>query len=299
MIERVSDARAFDAGLLRAALAAPLDQDGQLRMVGPFVVVAHVLPLRVEPGALPPDCDVRPHPHIGLVAITYMLDGHVTHRDSLGSRVEIGPGGLNCLVAGRGVVHSERFERIRLLGGTLELLQILIALPDGAEEAEPTFDSTASVPAITEEGATIRWLAPGSKEVGAPVRFPAPILLCDVQLPAGARFRLPEDVPERAAYVIDGAIEVDGTRIGRTQVVRFAAGPGVVDAREPARILVFGGEPSGPRTMWWNFIHSSMERIDAAKAAWRAGETPLPPGDTESFTPAPPDDGRPLHRLTR
>jgi redox-sensitive bicupin YhaK (pirin superfamily) len=137
MIESVVEARTYAAGLVESALAAPLGRDEALRSVGPFAIVAHALPHTVEPGALPPDFDVRPHPHIGLAAITYMLQGHITHRDSLGSRQEIGPGGLNCMIAGRGVVHSERFERVRLLGGTVELLQVLLALPDGHEDVEP------------------------------------------------------------------------------------------------------------------------------------------------------------------
>jgi redox-sensitive bicupin YhaK (pirin superfamily) len=299
MIERVVDARIHAAGLVESALAAPLGQDDALRAVGPFAIIAHALPHSVEPGALPPDFDVRPHPHIGLAAITYLLQGHITHRDSLGSRQEIGPGGLNYMIAGRGVVHSERFERVRLLGGTVELLQILLALPDGHEDAEPSFASmdSARVPRITESGATIVWLAGGAPQVDAPVRFPAPLFLCDVELTPGARYRPPEGLVDRAVYVLRGAIDVDGTRVSPQQVAVLAPGAALITASEPARILAFGGEPVGPRHMWWNYIHSSLERIEVARAEWRAGKVPLPPGDTESFAAAPPDHGRPLLRL--
>src|SRR6478735_7633944 len=130
MLETVHAARQFSAGLVRSALGAPIGEQAKPRSVGPFVLVAHALPFESAPGELPPDFDVRPHPHIGLAAITYMLDGNITHRDSLGSRLEVGAGGLNFMIAGRGVVHSERFDRVRTLGGKLQLLQVLMALPD-------------------------------------------------------------------------------------------------------------------------------------------------------------------------
>jgi redox-sensitive bicupin YhaK (pirin superfamily) len=299
MIESVTDARAFSAGLVRSALAVPLGTEREPRMLGPFAVIAHALPLQVEPGALPPDFDVRPHPHLGLAAITYLLDGHVTHRDSLGSRHEIGPGGMNYMIAGSGVVHSERFERVRLLGGTIELLQILLALPDGSEDVAPAFHSVEPyrVPRTEAQGTAIHWLAGGPTVPDAPVRFPAPMFLCDVSLEPGARYRPPEGFPERAVYVLSGALEAGSARIGAQQVAVLAPGAMLAAGTEGARILAFGGEPVGPRYMWWNFIHSSLERLEAAKAEWRAGKTVLPPGDTESFIPAPPDDGRPLQRL--
>lgn len=297
MIDQVFDARKHTAGLTTAALAAPRQQEGALRTIGPFAVIAHSLPLATEPGALPPDFDVRPHPHIGLSAMTYLIDGHVTHRDSLGSRQEIGPGGMNYMIAGRGVVHSERFERLRLLGGKLELVQILMVLPDGEEETEPSFSTidAARVPQVIEDGATVRWLAGGS--ASTLVRFPTPLVLCDVQLEPGGTYRPPVGFAERAVYVLHGSIEAGGSRIGTQQVGLLSPEAAVFTCREPTRVIAFGGEPPGPRYMWWNFIHSSLERLEAAKAEWRAGKSPLPPGDTESFTPAPPDDGRPLLRL--
>jgi hypothetical protein len=298
MIEAIVDARRFGAGMIQSALAAPVGPEQRPRMVGPFAVLAHALPLEVAPGSLPPDFDVRPHPHIGLAAVSYMLDGHVTHRDSLGSRQEVGPGGINYMIAGQGIVHSERFDRLRTLGGRLEMLQILLALPDRAEDAAPSFAhvDAPEVPEITEAGAIIRGLA-GLADGSTRIAFPAPMFLQDVQLGPGGRYRPPDGYRQRAVYVIAGAIEVGGARIGAQQTAMLAPVPVTVEASGPARVVAFGGEPVGPRYLWWNFLHSSLAQLEAAKAAWRAGTMTLPPGDTEAFTPAPPDHGRPLHRL--
>src|SRR5262245_31906120 len=139
MLELVHVAKQHSAGLVKGAVGAPVGDDSRPRSVGPFVVVAHVLPWGSAAGELSPDFDVRPHPHIGLAAVSYMLDGSLTHRDSLGFRQEVSAGGLNFMIAGRGVVHSERFDRVRTLGGTVQLVQLLLALPDGSEEMEPSF----------------------------------------------------------------------------------------------------------------------------------------------------------------
>lgn len=295
----VHASKRFSAGPMTTALAAPLGEDTRPRTVGPFVVVAHALPFESAPGALPPDSDVRPHPHIGLAAITYMLDGHLTHRDSLGSRSEVGPGGLNFMIAGRGVVHSERFDRLRTLGGTLQLLQLLLALPDGAEEMAPSFRHVAreEVRECGKADASVRILAGGVDPAESPVTFPGPMFLHDVRLEPGAAYRAPDSYTERAVYVLHGAVDISGTRVEAQHTALLAPDEALVAGAGPAQILSFGGEPVGPRYMWWNFIHSSLDRLESAKAEWRGGRTPLPPGDTESFTPAPPDAGRPLLRL--
>lgn len=294
MIDAVLDAQQFSAGAVRSALAAPLGPPSAARSVGPFVVVAHALPWAVAPGELAPDVDIRPHPHIGLAAVTYMLQGHVTHRDSLGSRYEAAPGGVNYMITGRGAVHSERFDRLRTLGGTLELLQVLLALPDGAEDVDPSFVAVppANVPEEIGGGAAVRQIV----GAGTALAFPAPIFLHDVRLDPDGRYVPPNEAAERAIYVAAGTVDVDGTEV-RAHQTALVAGPTVVRAAAPARLVAFGGPPVGPRYMWWNFIHSSLERIEAAKAAWRAGQTPLPHGDTEAFTPAPADGGRPIIHL--
>lgn len=175
-------------------------------------------------------------------------------------------------------------------------------LPDGAEDAEPSFEAIdpSRVPTHTEGGAIVRRLAAGTEGGDAPVRFPAPLFLWDIELAPGARHHLPDGIGERAVYVLRGAIELAGARVDAQRVALLREGPASVEAGEaggPARLLAFGGAPPGPRYFWWNFLSSSLERLEEAKAAWREGRTPLPPGDTESFTPAPPDAARPLLRL--
>jgi len=281
-------------------LAAPIDPEGAPRTMGPFAVVAHVKMPLSPPGALPVDVDVRPHPHIGLIAISYVLDGAITHRDSLGNRRELRAGDLGGTVSGRGVVHSERFERNRLLGGELEMFQLLLALPDGYEDVEPTFFHRAKEehPTSTGEGATVRWLFPVPPEAPSGVPTTTPILLADIALESNARWSLPE-IPERALYVREGEVEIRASRVRAGQVAIL--GPGVASVRSPesARLLAFGGTGVGERYLWWNYLHSSLERIEDAKAQWRQGRVKLPDGDTESFTPCPPDEGRPLLRLNR
>ena len=279
-------------------LAAPIDPEGAPRTVGPFAVVAHIKLPMSPPGAVPVDADVRPHPHIGLTAVSYVLDGAVTHRDSLGNRRELRAGDVGGTVSGRGVVHSERFERNRLLGGAFEMFQLLLALPDGHEEVEPSFFHRAheELPTSSAGGTTVRWLFPTPPEAPAGVPITTPILLADVTLESNARWSLP-DVAERALYVCEGEVEVDTSRVRAGQVVILEPGAASVRAIESARLLAFGGSAVGPRYLWWNYLHSSIERIEAAKAEWRQGKVKLPNGDTESFTPCPPDDGRPLVRL--
>ena len=281
-------------------LAAPIDPGGAPRTMGPFALVVHVKMPLSAPGALPVDVDVRPHPHIGLMAISYLLDGAITHRDSLGNRHELRAGDLGGTVSGCGVVHSERFERNRLLGGGLEMFQLLLALPDGYADIEPSFfyRANAEHPTASGEGTTVRWLF--SVPPGAPSGMPTatPILLADVALESNARWSLPE-VPERALYVREGEVEIAASRVRAGQVAIVEPGEASVRALESARLLAFGGTGVGERYLWWNYLHSSLERIEQVKAEWRQGKVKLPDGDTESFTPCPPDDGRPLWRLNR
>lgn len=294
----IIDARRFPAEPgAENLLVAPVGPDDRLQTVGPFAMVGLHRKSGLAPGALPVDADVRPHPHIGLVAITWMIEGHLTHRDSLGNRRELVPDSLILQVAGRGIAHSERYERLRLLGGDIALYQMLLALPDGEEEAEPAYLHVApdEIPTEHPGGGTVRWLAHPTAG-RAPVGFPTPLLLADVALESGAHWAVPV-VPERAIFVRQGGLTVGGARVGPGQTALLGAEPVEVRATEPTRLLAFGGTNPGPRYSWWNYLHSSVERIDAAKAEWRAGIVKLPVGDTESFTPAPPDHGRPLRRL--
>ena len=281
-------------------LAAPIDPDGAPRTVGPFALVAHAKMAASPPGALPVNADVRPHPHIGLTAISYVLDGAVTHRDSIGNRLELRAGDLGGTVSGRGVVHSERFDRNRLLGGGFEMFQLLLALPDGYEDGEPTFfhRTHEEHPTSRSEGATVRFLFPAPPEAPSGMPMTTPILLADVTLESNARWSPPE-VPERALYVWEGEVEVGASRVRAGQIAVLGPGEASVRALASARLLAFGGTGVGARYLWWNYLHSSLDRIEAAKADWRQGRVKLPDGDTESFTPCPPDEGRPLWRLNR
>lgn len=295
----IHDAKKLPPGPAGAGLlAAPLDFEKAPRSVGPFAVVVRQVIDGAAPGALPVDADVRCHPHIGLAAISYVVDGAVTHRDSLGNRCEMRAGELGVTISGRGVVHSERFERLRALGGSFELFQLLLALPDGSEDVEPAFFHRASdeIPITEDAGATTRWLLPRPPDLPAGFPTTTPILLADVALDIGATWS-PPDVPERAFLVCSGEVEIGTVRARAGQVVVIAPGDSVVRAIEKARLLAFGGTSVGPRHVWWNYIHSSRERIEAARAEWRAGRVALPPGDTESFTPSPPDEGRPWRIL--
>jgi redox-sensitive bicupin YhaK (pirin superfamily) len=295
----VTDARRFPAEPGGSnLLAAPIGPESALRTVGPFAIVGHHRTAPAAPGAMAVDRDVRPHPHIGLSAVSYVLDGSITHRDGLGNRSELGPGSAGFLISGRGLVHSERFERLRLLGGSLDMFQVLVALPDGGEDVEPMYLYVApeQIPTARADGYLVRWLAHPSPAIGAPLPFPSPTLLADVTLGADAGWPVPA-ADERAIYVWEGAVEVEGTRVGAGQVGVLAPGPQVLRAAERSRLLVFGGAPVGSRYLWWNYLHSSLDRIEAAKAEWREGRATLPTGDTESFTPAPADGGRPLRRL--
>ncbi|GMV14137.1 MAG: hypothetical protein AMXMBFR56_23610 [Polyangiaceae bacterium] len=279
-------------------LAAPVEPDGALRTVGPFAVVVHVKMPLSPPGAMPVDADVRPHPHIGLTAISYVLDGAITHRDSLGNCRELRAGDLGGTVSGGGVTHSERFERNRLLGGAFEMFQMLLALPDGYEDVEPSFfhRSHEDLGTSSGEGASVRWLLPAPPSAPAGLPVTTPILLADVALESNARWS-PPGVPERALFVREGEVAVGATHVRAGQVAIVGPGEASVRSLAPARLLAFGGTGVGARYLWWNYLHSSLERIEAAKADWRNGRVKLPHGDTESFTPCPPDEGRPLLRL--
>ncbi|MFO0695292.1 MAG: pirin family protein [Polyangiales bacterium] len=292
----LSDARRFpgEPGASNV-LALPMGSEDALRMVGPFAIAGFHTRKGIAAGELPVDADVRPHPHIGLAAITYMVEGHLTHRDSLGHRRELAPGSVGLTIAGRGIVHSERFERLRVHGGDHALFQLLLALPEPVETMEPSFAYVApdAIPLERREGITARFLA---HEARGALSLPMPTLLVDLELARGARF-VPPLAEERAVFVTRGSLRVGDVEAGEGQVVRLDADDEAIEATSDARALLLGGARSGRRYLWWNYLSSSLERIEEAKAAWRSGTLELPIGDTESFTPAPPDDGRPLRTL--
>jgi hypothetical protein len=242
----------------------------QRRSVGPFVFLDHMGPVvgRLE---------VPPHPHIGLATVTYLFEGAALHRDSLGSAQPIGPGAVNWMVAGRGVVHSERSLEVQRVHG----VQSWVALPVAHEEDPPSFTHhpAESLPAVEAPGARLRVLLGDAYGARAPVPVLAPTFYVEARLEAGAELRLPDEHAERAAYVVEGA--VDGAAPG--QMLVFDAGaPASLRATEAARVMLLGGAPlDGPRHLDWNFVSSRVERLGQARDDWRAHRFPLVPGDED------------------
>lgn len=257
------------------------------RLVGPFAFFDHMGPAHLAPGR---GMDVRPHPHINLATVTYLFEGEIFHRDSLGSAQPIRPGAINWMTAGRGIVHSERSPaEARPAGPSLHGLQLWVALPRAQEECEPAFvhHPADTIPELDEPGVRLRVLAGEAHGARSPVAVASPLFYVEARLDAGARLELPRDHEERAVYVITGAVDCDGTTIPpRTMaVLRRGAAP-VLTAREPTHLVTLGGAPlDGPRYIWWNFVSSSQERIVEAAREWRAERFPTVPGDEHERIP--------------
>jgi len=260
----------------------------QRRAVGPFVFFDHFGPATERPGR---EHDVRPHPHIGLATVTYLFEGAMMHRDSLGTVQEIRPGAINWMTAGRGIVHSERKPE-RLDGDTYvnHGLQLWVALPRAHEEAEPGFSHTAAedIPALTVEGAAVRVLVGEAFGRRSPVPTFAQTVYLDIALPAGGRLALPPLAEELAVYAVDADVTLDGTPVPQHGMAVLPAGEGgVLAAVQAARVVVVGGEPlDGPRYITWNFVSSRRERILQAGEDWAAQRMGQVPGETE-FIPLP------------
>jgi redox-sensitive bicupin YhaK (pirin superfamily) len=284
-IAQVIEQRRRDIGNLEVGRVLPY---GGGRMIGPFIFFDHIGPVQFAPG-LPASADVRPHPHIGLATLTYLFAGEIMHRDSVGSEQPIVPGEVNWMTAGRGITHSERFEAARRNGGPLHGIQAWVALPDGAEETDPSFvhRNAAELPRILDRGVDLRLVAGEAYGRRAPVPAFSPLFYAHADLAAGASLPLP-DVTERAVYVVNGTIEIDGQRFEAGRMVQFVSGvPASVRALAPASLMLLGGEPVGERFIEWNFVSSSRERIEQAKADWRAGRMKLPDLDDGEFIPLP------------
>ena len=289
MIELVIEARRRDLGGFEVGRVLPF---AMRRTVGPFVFFDHMGPTFM-PAGVPRSADVRPHPHIGLSTVTYLFAGEMRHQDSLGSDQQIRPGEVNWMTAGRGISHSERFDGpVREHGGEMHGIQAWVALPDGLEEIEPGFFHHAcdALPAFEADGLSGRLIAGKAFGAVSPVAVHSPLFYVHWALKAGARGGVPADYPERAAYVVKGQVRVDGQLFGHGRMLVFAPGEGVtIEAIEDSTVMLLGGEPIGPRFIWWNFVSSSKARIDQAKADWAAGRIPLPPRDHDEFIPLPED----------
>jgi hypothetical protein len=243
---------------------------------------------------------VRPHPHIGLATVTYLFEGEIMHRDSVGSEQPIRPGELNWMTAGRGITHSERFEKARSDGGPMHGIQAWVALPVEDEETAPTFDhyDAHALPAWQDAGVHARVIAGTAYGVAAPVRTLSPLCYVHCTLEAGARLPLPDEHAERAVYVVQGAVDVDGVRFEPGRMLVFRPGAAHLTALAPSLLMLLGGAPLGPRFIEWNFVSSSRERIEQAKADWRAGRMKLPDLDNGEFIPLPPDPPPPPNPMS-
>jgi len=262
------------------------------RTVGPFVFFDHAGPMTLPPN-IPRAVDVRPHPHIGLATVSYLFAGQITHRDSLGVQQVIEPGAVNWMTAGRGISHSERFEgRFKQEGGALDLIQSWVALPEADEEMAPAFNHypAAGLPVQEDTGPWMRLVAGDAFGLTSGVKTRSPLFYVHVELQSGAKIAAPDGHAERAVYIAHGRVRIEGRDYGHGQMVVFRPGAApAITALEPATVMLLGGESLGPRHIWWNFVSSRKERIEQAKADWKAGRIELPPTDKDEFIPLPED----------
>ena len=297
VLDLVIDKRQRDLGGFEVGRVLPF---AKRRMVGPFIFLDHMGPVEFAPG-LARSADVRPHPHIGLSTVTYLFEGEIKHRDSIGSEQPIRPGEVNWMTAGRGITHSERFEKARAEGGRMHGIQAWVALPKEDEETEPRFahHGADDLPLHEGGGLRARLLAGEAFGAKAKVKTHSPMFCVHWALDAGARAQLPAEYPERAAYIVEGEIEVGGQAFHGGQMLVFKPGrPVLFRAATAAVVMLLGGEPVGERFIEWNFVSSSKERIERAKADWRAGRIKLPDRDHDEFVPLPGDPAVPANPMS-
>ncbi|MCK7595584.1 pirin family protein [Pseudomarimonas salicorniae] len=289
MIEQILPQRRRDLGGFEVGRVLP---HPQRRMVGPFVFLDEMGPADFPPG-LDRKADVRPHPHIGLSTLTYLFSGEITHRDSLGFEQAIRPGEVNWMTAGRGISHSERFDRARREGAHMHGLQAWVALPEAEEECAPAFSHHGedALPSGIEGGLRWRLVAGQFEGVSAGVPVRSKLFYLHWELADGAVARLPDGLGERAVYVLRGALESGTTRVEAGQLaVLPGCGSAVLRALGPTLAVAIGGESLGPRFVEWNFVSSRRDRIEQARDDWRAGRFALPPNDDREWIPLPGDD---------
>ena len=259
------------------------------RMVGPFIFLDHFGPMDVPPGG---GMEVRPHPHIGLATVTYLFEGGIFHRDSLGYAQAIRPGDVNWMTAGSGIVHSERTEpEMRATGFRMHGVQTWVALPKSHEETAPSFEhvEAARLPAWREGGTALRLIVGTYGGRTAPTTHFSPIFYVGVEAPAGAKLAIPPEHEERAIYIADGAFTIGDRQlvVGDLAVLTPGQAAEAIAGADGAKAMLLGGATmDGPRHIWWNFVSSSKERIEKAKADWRDQRLGKVPGDDE-FIPLP------------
>ncbi len=262
---------------------------GRRQMVGPFIFFDQMGPVQLMAGK---GMDVRPHPHIGLATVTYLFDGRVMHRDSEGNAMEITPGSMNLMTAGRGIAHSERSPASARTGSEVMFgIQSWIALPQLYEEIAPLFEhfDAASLPSVTDGGVRARVIAGSVFGQKSPVGMVSEWFYGEVLLDAGASAPLDPDHEERAIYAAEGEVNIAGDKFEAPQLLVFRPGDRItVTATRPARLMFLGGAAlEGPRYIWWNFVSSRQERIEQAKEEWKTGRFALIPGDAAEFIPLP------------
>ncbi|ESY85031.1 pirin [Mesorhizobium sp. LNHC220B00] len=259
------------------------------RLVGPFIFFDRMGPAIMRAGQA---LDVRPHPHIGLSTVTYLFDGKIRHRDSLGTEMVIEPGDVNLMTAGRGIVHSERTPQ-ELRGAPMSIsgLQTWLALPDGKEEVAPVFENTAALrlPEIDAEGVSGRVVIGEFQGLRSPVRADTETLYADLRVAPGASVKIPADAEERAIYTLEGEVSISGDVFPAERLLVFRPGDEIViSSSTGAHFMLFGGASLGSkRYIWWNFVSSSKERIEQAKQEWKTGRFDIVPGDEKEFIPLP------------
>ncbi|MFH5924985.1 pirin family protein [Roseomonas xinghualingensis] len=286
-VEQVILPRTHDVGGFEVRRALPAKER---QMVGPFIFFDQMGPGEFLSGK---GLDVRPHPHIGLSTVTYLFDGEIQHRDTLGSNQPIRPGDVNWMTAGRGIAHSERTDQaLRAHSNRLFGIQSWVALPRAQEETMPGFahHPAAALPVIEDGGARLRLIAGHGWGARSPVATPSDLFYADAMLAPGAALPLPDHHEERGAYVLEGEVLVAGDHFlpGRMLVFRTGDGLALRAGPQGARLLLLGGAAmDGPRYLFWNFVSSSRERIEQAKADWQAGRFGRVPGDEKEFIPLP------------
>lgn len=264
------------------------------RMVGPFVFFDHMGPMDLAAG-VGREVDVRPHPHIGLSTVTYLLAGEVMHRDSVGSVQPVRPGEVNWMTAGRGITHSERFEKARAGGDHLHGLQAWVALPTEQEEIAPSFTHLggADLPQWQAGGVKGQLIAGSAYGLAAAAPVYSPLFYACLEMSPGSVAELPEGYSERAVYVVEGAVELDGRSFSAGQMLVLDERAEHIASPTGATVMALGGEPLGERYVYWNFVSSSKERLAQAAADWQAGRMKLPDADNSEFIPLPVDSTPP------
>jgi redox-sensitive bicupin YhaK (pirin superfamily) len=285
-VETILDSQRRDLGGFEVGRVLP---SAKRRHVGPFVFVDQMGPAILGAGK---GLDVRPHPHIHLATVTYLYEGAIMHRDSVGSAGVITPGDVNWMHAGCGIVHSERSPNgTREVDSPIYGIQLWVALPTRAEETDPTFQHHAkgTLPAHDEEGVALRLIAGDAYGKRAPVVTQSPLFCVDLVLAKGTAWPMPNEHEERCVYVASGAIVAGGERAETGRMLVFRPGAEIaLRAEEDSRVMLLGGAPlDGPRYMWWNFVSSSKERIEQAKSDWKNGRFPSVPGEGDEFIPLP------------